>query len=266
MNLEIISREPVKQKWSPPLLFIHGSCHAAWCWNEYFLPYFAENGFSAHALSLRGHGASDGAEKLKWVSVSDYLDDIFQVVSTLSETPVLIGHSLGGLLVQKYLEKHAAPAGILLASSPSEGMLWSGIKVQIKNPWLFTKVFFKQDFSLLYNTPESAGKFLFSADADKEKVALYSSRIGKESFRGAMEMTYNLPKPGKIKPPLLVLGAENDAILSPSKVEKTARAYNADCKIFPDMAHDMMLERGWQKVADFMIDWLEKKLQRKFND
>jgi len=262
MNLEIISREPVKQKWSTPLLFIHGSCHAAWCWKEYFLPYFAENGFSAHALSLRGHGASDGAEKLKWVSVSDYLDDIFQAISTLPETPVLIGHSLGGLLVQKYLEKHAAPAGILLASSPSEGMLISGMKVLFKDPWLFTRVTFKQDYSLLYNTPERARKFLFSADADDEKVAEYSGRFGKEAYRAATEMIYNLPKPGKIKTPLLVLGAENDAIVAPSKVEKTARAYNADCKIFPDMAHDMMLERGWQKVADFMIDWLAALLNR----
>lgn len=259
MKLEIISREPVVQKWPAPLLFIHGSCHAAWCWNEYFLPYFAENGFSAHALSLRGHGASDGAEKLKWASISDYVADAFQTAQGFAEPPVVIGHSLGGLVVQKYLEKHPAPAGILLASSPSEGMLWSGMKVHMKNPWLFTKVFFRQDFSLLYNTPAGAGKFLFSADADKERVALYSSRLGKESFRGAMEMTYNLPKPQKIKTPLLVLGAENDAIVPPEKVEKTAKAYNADHKIFPDMAHDMMLERGWQKVADFMIDWLERK-------
>lgn len=265
MNLEIIRREPLKQKWKIPLLFIHGSCHAAWCWDEYFLPYFAENGFSAHALSLRGHGASGGPNdndgKLNRVSVSDYLDDISLAVSTLPETPVLIGHSLGGLLVQKYLEKHDTPAGILLASSPSEGMLISGMKVLFKDPWLFTKVTFKQDYSLLYNTPEKARKFLFSADADTEKVAEYSRRFGKESYRAATEMVYNLPKPGKIKTPLLVLGAENDAIVSPAKVEKTARAYNAECKMFAGMAHDLMLERDWKTVADFMIDWLEKRFQ-----
>ncbi len=42
----------------PPLLFIHGAWHGAWCWDEHFLDFFANNGFHAVALSLRGHGNS----------------------------------------------------------------------------------------------------------------------------------------------------------------------------------------------------------------
>lgn len=260
MNLEIISREPAEQKYQTPLLFVHGSCHAAWCWDEHFLPFFAAQGFSAHAVSLRGHGASAGGEKLKWASISDYVSDVFRAAEALPQVPAVIGHSLGGLVVQKYLEKHPAPAGILISSSPSEGMLWEGMKVQFKNPWLLTKVSFRQDYSMLYTTPERAKKFLFSADADEEKIAEYAGRFGKESYRAVMEMIYNLPKPRQVKTPLLVLGAENDAIIAPKKIEKTARAYKAECKIFPGMAHDLMLERDWQKVADFMIDWLKEKI------
>jgi hypothetical protein len=51
-------------------------------------------------------------------------------------------------------------------------------------------------------------------------------------------MIWNLPKPEKVKTPMLVVGAENDALLLPAKIEKTARVFNADCKIFPNMAHD----------------------------
>jgi len=57
---------------------------------------------------------------------------------------------------------------------------------------------------------------------------------------------------------MLVLGAENDALIAPKKIEKTARVFNADLKIFPGMAHDLMLERGWEKVAEYMVEWLKK--------
>ena len=261
MQLEVISREPKIRRFETPLLFVHGTGHAAWCWDENFLPYFAEEGFSAHAVSLRGHGASEGYEKLKWTTVSEYVADVFQTASALPKSPVVIGHSLGGLVVAKYLEKHDAPAGILFAPSPSEGMFWSGLSLELQNPLLFANVMLKQDFALMFATPKRAKKFLFSEQADEAKVAEYAARFGKESFRANLEMIYNLPNPEQVKTTLLVLGAENDALIAPAKIEKTARAYSADCRIFPDMAHDMMLERDWQTVADFMIDWLQKKVK-----
>ena len=58
MTLEILSRLPKERTTHAPLLFVHGAYTGAWCWDEYFLPYFAERGFEAHAVSLRGHGAS----------------------------------------------------------------------------------------------------------------------------------------------------------------------------------------------------------------
>ncbi len=256
MKLEILSREPIEKRFETPLLFVHGTGHAAWCWVEYFLPYFAENGFSAHAVSLRGHGASEGFEKLKWTSVSDYVADVFNAASGLAQPPVLIGHSLGGLVAQKYLEKHTAPAAILVAPSPSEGMLWSGLKLQLRDPWLMTKVFLKQDFAEMFATPRRAKKFLFSADADDAKITGYMKRFGSESFRANLELIYNLPKPQKINVPMLVLGGQNDALVPVKKIVKTARAFKSDLKIFRGMAHDLMLERDWQRVADFMIDWL----------
>lgn len=261
MKLEVISREPEKRRFETPLLFVHGTGHGAWCWDENFLPYFAAKGFSAHAVSLRGHGASEGGEKLKWTSVSDYVADVFQAASALSKTPVVIGHSLGGLVAAKYLEKHSAPAGILFAPSPSEGMFLSGFKIQMQNPLLMAKVALRQDYAVMFSTPELAKKFLFSADADDEKIAGYVARFGRESYRAALEMIYNLPNPRRIKAPLLVVGAENDALIPARKIEKTARVLKADCRIFPAMAHDLMLERGWQTVADFMIEWLEKKVR-----
>lgn len=257
IQLEVISREPYEQRYEAPLLFVHGTGHAAWCWDEYFLPFFATKGFSAHAISLRGHGNSEGREKLKWTSVADYVDDVFQVASGLPSAPVVIGHSLGGLVVQKYLEKHSAPAAILVAPSPSEGMFLSGLRLMLMNPGLMAKITLKQDYAVMFGTPELAKKFLFSQDMSIDSVAKYSSRFGSESFRANLEMIYNLPDPEKINTPVLVVGAENDALLAPGKIEKTAHTLNADLKIFPDIAHDMMLERGWESVAEHMATWLD---------
>ena len=261
MKLEVISREPEEKRFETPLLFVHGTGHAAWCWDENFLPYFAGEGFSAHAVSLRGHGKSEGREKLKWISVAEYVADVFQAASRLPKPPVVIGHSLGGLIVAKYLEKHDAPAGILVAPSPSEGMFRSGLRLLFQNPLLFAQVILKQDYAVMFATPERVKKFLFSPDADDKKIAEYAARLGSESFRANLEMIWNLPKPEKVKAPMLVLGAENDALIDPSKIKETARDFNADFKIFPDMAHDMMLERDWKKVADFMIEWLKEKIR-----
>ncbi|MCP9496147.1 MAG: lysophospholipase [Pyrinomonadaceae bacterium MAG19_C2-C3] len=260
MKLELITREAHSKNDRAPLLFVHGSCHAAWTWDEHFLPYFAAHGFDAHAVSLRGHGMSEGREMLKRSSVADYVSDVAQIAATFTRPPVVIGHSLGGLVVQKYLEKHdAAPAAVLIASSPVAGMLKSGVPLFLKHPLLFTKVALTGDVHALYATPERATEFLFSSTMDKAKIARYVTRFGQESPRACFDMMFNLPRPRRIKTPMLVLGAERDRIVMTGETKRTAQAYGADMKIFSDMAHDMMLEDDWENVASFMAEWFEAR-------
>jgi alpha-beta hydrolase superfamily lysophospholipase len=71
---------------------------------------------------------------------------------------------------------------------------------------------------------------------------------------------FNLPQPRQVSPPpMLVLGAANDTIFTQDEIEATAQAYNAQVEFFPNMAHDMMLEADWQKVAERIVAWLEEK-------
>ena len=70
--------------------------------------FFAEKGFRAVAVSLRGHGANTLSKPLNSVTFSDYVDDVRSAVDMLGSEPVLIGHSLGGSAVQKYLENRRA--------------------------------------------------------------------------------------------------------------------------------------------------------------
>ena len=80
MQLELVHRQPETLASATPILFVHGAWHAAWCWDEYFLPYFAQHGYASYALSLRGHGSSQGKERLRWWRIADYVADVAQVV------------------------------------------------------------------------------------------------------------------------------------------------------------------------------------------
>ena len=109
MRLEVIENHPQSLKSKKPILLIHGMWHGAWCWKPKFMPYLEKLGFKAYALSLSNHGGSPRRKNMNLLRISDYVNDVKQVVDSLEDTPVLIGHSMGGFVVQKYLEKYQAP-------------------------------------------------------------------------------------------------------------------------------------------------------------
>ncbi|PRC60013.1 alpha/beta hydrolase, partial [Mycobacterium sp. ITM-2017-0098] len=77
--LEVIDKGSASAAHPAPLLFVHGAWHAAWCWDEHFLTFFADRGYRALALSLRGHGGSPATKPLRSLSMADYVDDIAEV-------------------------------------------------------------------------------------------------------------------------------------------------------------------------------------------
>ena len=95
--LEVIDKGSATKSHPVPLLFVHGALHAAWCWDEHFLDFFAAEGYRAIAVSLRGHGQSSGGERLRWTRIQDYADDVAETAAQLPIPPVLVGHSMGGL-------------------------------------------------------------------------------------------------------------------------------------------------------------------------
>ncbi len=261
MYIELLSYSPQKQLYPKPLLFVHDMWHGAWCWQEYFLPYFAEQGFEAHALSLRGHGKSEGSGKLRRTSVADYVQDVLQAVEQLAQSPVLLGHSMGGMIVQKFLETHPEiPAAVLLASGPPSGLFSATLRTLKSEPLSFLKANLTLSLYPVIDSPAKARKMFFSPDFARENLNRYFNLLQDESYRAYMDLLlFNLPKPKKVTAPLLVLGAENDAVISKKNVRATARAYGAQAVFIPNTAHDMMLEKTWQKTADTIIEWLKEK-------
>jgi pimeloyl-ACP methyl ester carboxylesterase len=260
MQLEVISREPRGEGRPTPILFVHGMWHGAWCWDEHFLPYFARHGYAVHALSLRGHGASEGHERLRWSSLADYVADVEQVAARLPAPPVLVGHSMGGAVIQKYLSKHQAPAVALLASMPPQGFLPATLRIARLHPLAFLKIVLTLSMYPAVSTPELCREMFFSAGMPEDQVAAHSARVGNESFRAYLEtLPLFLSRPPGISTPLLILGAADDLAVSVREAENTAQTYGTRAEIFPDMAHDMMLEAGWQAVADRILAWLDEQ-------
>ncbi len=258
MNLEVITRRPVNQTHKTPLLFVHGMWHGAWCWDEFFLPFFAEQGFQATALSLRGHAASEG--KIRGNTIANYVSDVEQVAQTFDTPPVIIGHSMGGFLTQKYLEKHTAPAAVLLASNPHYGLWPTFFRMSMQRPMTLVKVTAQLRLRPVVETPEDARLSLFSEDMPKKQLLKYYKKLDDESFRMFMDLLgLNLAHPKKVKSPLLILGAEKDMAITPDQVHATAKAYGTQAEIFPNMAHDMMLEKDWKAVAERILNWLKER-------
>jgi pimeloyl-ACP methyl ester carboxylesterase len=257
--LEVIDKGSCSESHPVPLLFVHGGWHAAWCWDEHFLDFFAGKGYRAVALSFRGHGGSSPIASINSCSIADYVDDVREVADQLPTPPVVVGHSMGGFVVQKYLESRDAPAAVLVASVPSRGALAAAMRRLKRYPWNTVRALLTgKSLHAVAATPHLCRESLFSTHTPGPQVLQYHARLQEESARAIWldMMLLNLPRPKKVTTPLLVVGAECDGMFTPSEERATARAYRTEAKFFPEMGHDMMLEPGWQAVAERIDSWL----------
>jgi pimeloyl-ACP methyl ester carboxylesterase len=259
MTLEILSRFPKARTTHAPLLFVHGAYTGAWCWDEYFLPYFAERGFEGHAVSLRGHGGSPVPGVLDLAGIDDYVADLLLAASTLASPPVLIGHSMGAIVAQRAARRCAARAIVLMAPVPPHGLAGSLFTLATRDPPLFAALNTMQ----LANAGEDAAlrgvrDYLFSQTVSEADTRRHLTRMQRESSRALADLAW--PQHLWIRPavgiPALVLGAERDAFFPLSMINEAAAFHDVKPRVFPDMAHVMMLEPGWQDVAAAIVDWL----------
>lgn len=255
-RLEVITRAPREKANPHPIVFVHGAFVAAWCWDEHFAPYFCERGYRSHALSLRGHGRSGGREALPITSMSDYVADLGAVVSNLDAPPILIGHSMGGHVVERYASEHCIAAAVLMSSIPEYGLMPGAFSLLLKD-----FAFFQQINLALYRNGglsnwEYARRSLFSDDLPAYAVARHLARMQPESERAIYDMWW----PGLARPngaiPTLVLGAENDVFFPASAAHGLARRHGGEVDIVPRMAHAMMLDTRWRIAADRILQWL----------
>ena len=257
--LEVLDRDGGGAKRSTPLLFVHGAFHGAWCWSEHFLDFFAERGYRAVAVNLRGHGNSPTPGPLNSCTLADYADDIRTVADSLPTPPVVIGHSMGGAVVQKYLTRHNAPAAVLVASAPPSGLARAALRLTRRHPGHCARARALRVPLRLFGALPVARATFYSRHTPEQHVVEYVGRLQDESIRVLYrDLLYSdLPQSERVTTPMLVVGAELDGFFSPGEVAATARAYGTRARMVPAMGHNMMLEPGWADVAEHIHDWLD---------
>ncbi len=231
----------------PPLLFLHGLGHGAWCYAEHWQAAAAARGYSSYAMSLRGHGGSGGQTRLGRTTLRDYVHDVLQVMSSLDEPPVVVAHSLGTLVAQRVLQRYPARAGVLLTPIPAGGIPATMVSGMRSKPLDFTR-------AVLGGTLRLRPEDLF-ADLPDVQARDYVSRLGRESpwAQYAMLVPESL---GPIDPPVLVVGALEDTLVAAADVRRCARALGVEPVWVPG-GHDVMLDGAWAEVLDTVLDWVD---------
>jgi pimeloyl-ACP methyl ester carboxylesterase len=244
----------------PPLLFVHGAWHGAWCWSEHWLPYLAARGYRCYALNLRGHGVCPSRTALRWRSIADYVQDVQQAMATLPETPILVGHSMGGHVVQKLLEVQRVPAAVLVAPTPARGA-WGYLgHLLLHHPGTALRMALSLSLDPLAQDRAAAAEAFFTASLTAERRDAYLDRLEGESFRVLLDsLLLDLPNPRRMqRVPMLVLAGDADRVFPVEALAGTAAACHAELVRFPGMGHDLMLEAAWSRPADALVAWLQR--------
>ena len=262
--LELIHRAPSGRPRGPALLFVHGAYVGAWCWDVHFLPYLAKRGYPSYAASLRGHGSSGCDVDYALLGIDDYVDDVERTCERIEGPLILVGHSMGALVVRRLLAR-AAPAtaralgAVLMAPVPSTGLTPAVWGLALRSPLLLAEMNQVQFGHARFDQLTHIRRALFSVFADDVLIRSYFARMQREAQRALFEMSmlHLLVQPPAPKVPLLVLGAADDGFFAPELIAATARGLAAPCEFFADMAHAMMLEAGWRDVADRIAAWTD---------
>lgn len=261
MTLEVLHM-PAKAAASlrPPILFVHGSYCSADIWQPRFMPYFSENGYGCHALSLRGHGKSDGM--LSWASLADFAEDVTEVIDRLDEPPVLIGHSMGGLVVQHILARRKPRAAVLLATVPPSGLGSSAMHMSMLAPDVLWQLGLLQSLGPEAVSADVMARAMLSPGCAPDAGRQLLPYLQRESPRAAAELlapSQPTPMRGDAKPPILVLGGDADLFLPVAAFRETATFFDAELKILTGAPHGLMIdEKWWKTAADETLAFLKR--------
>ena len=246
------------------LLMIHGMWGRPYVW-ENFNPYFARLGYTVEAPALRHHGLGTGAapDELGRLSLLDYAGDLEAVIRKAGRKPVLIGHSMGGLIAEILASRGLARALILLAPAVPPGIgAFRPATIRIFRKLVARRRFWERPQRL---GPKEAVYGLFHRLAPEERdrqVAAMASDSGRVLFEIALPM-FDRRRAAEVEIeridcPVLIITGAGDRIIPVTGPRRLAARYGVRARYVerPDHAHWLMGEPGWQEIAGICAAWL----------
>ena len=261
-RLHTVHRKAVDAAPAARLLFVHGGYASAGCWDEYFLPWFSRRGYDCHAFDLSGHGRSEGRSRLHAFGLDDYVQDLAQVADGLDGPAVVIGHSMGSVVVERYLERHPARAAVLMAPVPATGILGATLKLAFSEPSFFTEQARATRGEIGAQTLETIRGVYYSPETTSADLLRFGPLFQEESRRALLDLTLLAMRVGSSRPrlPVLVVGGEGDAVFPPDLLGFTAARWQAEVAVIPRAGHTLMLDAHWQAAAGRIADWLARQV------
>ena len=256
-----------------PVVFVHGLWLHADSWGAW-VDRFKGMGYEALAPGWPGDGATVGEtnrqpEKVAGYGIDDVVEHYAGIIGGLEQKPIAIGHSFGGLIVQRLLGQNLAAAAVAIDPAPIKGVLAlppSALRVAsvaLRNPANRKRAVSLSRAQFRYGF----GNALSQQESDElyDRWAIPSP--GKPLFEAAFA-TFSPNSPAKVnvanatRGPLLITAGGKDhtvpAAISRStlKLHRTSGAVT-ELKEFPDRGHSLAIDGGWHDVADEVLSWLK---------
>lgn len=252
----------MNSKSKPPVLMIHGGFCGPWAWDG-FAARFREAGYDVSTPALRHHDGGKPAQALATTSLLDYAADLEKQIDAMPSPPILIGHSMGGLLAQMLAARRKIAAAILLAPTapwgvPPSTLFEIGTAQSLMLRVGFWSMILDPDFDVvaahsLDRFPEGQRKSVFEKFYPESGRAIFEALHWGLDMRRASEVDIR-----KVTCPLLFLTGAGDRISPPGTVQRAAALYkDSTFEIMPGMSHWLIGEPGWEAVCDRSLVWLD---------
>lgn len=249
------------------IVFVHGMYMTPLCW-EGWVDRFQSKGYACLAPAWPGREAPVAAlrlthpdPKLGALTLRSVIAGITSVIQALPVKPIVIGHSMGGLVTQILAARGLAAAAIAIDSAPPQGVFsaeWSFIKANLPhiNPFARQDVPIEMTFERFQYAFVNGMSLAEQRAAFERYVVPESRRVPAESLTGAAHVDFKRPGP-----PLLLVAGESDHIIPASLTRANYRRYKradsrTDLLSFAGRNHFLLGQPGWEEVADAIVGWL----------
>ena len=241
----------------PPLLFVHGYFGLAIAF-ERMMECLSANGHRCVAIDLRGHGESALAGDLGKVSIHDYADDVDRVARLLGD-PIIIGHSMGGLLAQLAAVRGSARGIVLLSPAPPRGIPVLSFKLAVHQAKYMPAILTSR---VVVPGRSDLRALVLNRVPDAEREVLLDLLVP-DSGRAARQMSViGVPVDRtKVSVPVLVIAGDQDLFIPLSRSQRVAKRYDATIRVAPGRGHMLIIEPGYEELCGWITQWIRSTFQ-----
>jgi pimeloyl-ACP methyl ester carboxylesterase len=250
-GLSALVTAPVTET-GPPLLLVHGYFGLAIAF-ERMMKCLTEKGHRCVAIDLRGHGDSALAGDLGKVSIHDYADDVDRVARLMGD-PVIVGHSMGGLLAQLAAQRGVARGIVLLSPAPPRGIPVLSVKLAVHQARYMPAILTSR--VVVPGRSDLRALVLNRVPPAEQEVLL--DLLVPDSGRAALQMSV-LGVPidrGSVGAPVLVIAGDHDLFIPVSRAVRVAARYDAPLRVAPGRGHMLIIEPGYEEICGWIADWI----------